>query len=169
MSDTDFLRLILADPEADSPRLVYADWLDGKRRCGQGGVCPGSVRACTNRGGGSAASDISRARAGASRTESRFLERSAFGLGRRVGIHARVPGTSSHGREVIFGASGGSICRRTSSLLGASGYSKFPGGKSPNRRTSAISRAQDSGEPTGERTAKSIGPVTVSDQFAANS
>ena len=30
MSDQDFLKLILADPEADSPRLVYADWLDEK-------------------------------------------------------------------------------------------------------------------------------------------
>ncbi len=27
-ADADFLRLILADPDADGPRLVYADWLD---------------------------------------------------------------------------------------------------------------------------------------------
>src|SRR5919201_6511949 len=27
-AETAFLRLILADPEADGPRLVYADWLD---------------------------------------------------------------------------------------------------------------------------------------------
>ena len=28
MAAADFLRLILADPDADGPRLVYADWLD---------------------------------------------------------------------------------------------------------------------------------------------
>src|SRR5580704_2443031 len=28
MPAADFLRLILADPDADGPRLVYADWLD---------------------------------------------------------------------------------------------------------------------------------------------
>jgi uncharacterized protein (TIGR02996 family) len=29
-ADADFLRLILADPDADGPRLVYADWLDAQ-------------------------------------------------------------------------------------------------------------------------------------------
>jgi uncharacterized protein (TIGR02996 family) len=28
MSDADFLRIILAEPDSDGPRLVYADWLD---------------------------------------------------------------------------------------------------------------------------------------------
>src|SRR5207248_1699698 len=28
MNDAAFLRLILADPEADGPRLAYADWLE---------------------------------------------------------------------------------------------------------------------------------------------
>src|SRR5947208_8065654 len=28
MAEAAFLRLILADPDADGPRLVYADWLD---------------------------------------------------------------------------------------------------------------------------------------------
>jgi len=35
MTDADFLRAILADPEDDGPRLAYADWLEERGRCAE--------------------------------------------------------------------------------------------------------------------------------------